>query len=108
VIDVFFGESRTYIKGTLADRLGWERRDWVYWMRAPDGKWLAADEIASVENGVAGAAGKLYERDGKYCFDLAIPGVVRGRLNGARGVEGKVENGVLVIDVRELLSPVNS
>jgi hypothetical protein len=101
VIDVFFGESRTYIKDTLMQKLGWKWGDSI-WVR----KWDPAHGLYEVWNTSEGmCSSPLHERDGKFFFDMMIPGVSRGRLNGARGVVGKVENGVLVIDVRELLSP---
>lgn len=99
MIDVFFGESRTFIKDTLMQRLGWKRGDLVWWTN------LGGEYV--VRKSCGDWALQIYERSGKYCFGLKIPGVSRGRLNGARGVEGKVENGVLVIDVRELLAPRN-
>lgn len=101
MIDVFFGESRTYISDTLMQKLGWKWGDEVRGEDMQDGTyrvrlWSSRDSLP------------IRERDGKFCFEVPIPGVSRGRLNGARGVVGKVENGVLVIDVRELLAPHNA
>lgn len=101
MIDVFFGESRTYIKDTLMHKLGWKKGVRLGVAEKPDG-------VYAVMPGECLYWPALRERDGKYCFEMAIPGVSRGRLNGARGVVGQVENGVLVIDVRKLLAPDNS
>lgn len=101
MIDVFFGESRTYIKDTLMQKLGWKRGDRLFWDLPEVGVYrvLLAHPKGTRPEGFF----PVLERDGKFFFPLKIPGVSRGRLNGARGVVGKVENGVLVIDVRELL-----
>lgn len=103
MIDVFFGESRTYIKDTLMHKLGWKKGRSLWWVEPERGLFAVHPEPESVHHEDA-----LRERDGKFCFPLKIPGVSRGRLNGARGVVGQVENGVLVIDVRKLLAPDNS
>lgn len=106
VIDVFFGESRTYIKDTLMHKLGWKKGDRLDWYLPAVGVYRVLQKHP--KSARPEGCFPLRERDGKYCFGLTIPGVSRGRLNGARGVVGQVENGVLVIDVRKLLAPDNS
>lgn len=96
-MDVLLGESRTYISEKLRQELGWGRREWLSLEKAgPQGLFLATRSSAGAP---------LKQRGGEWYFEHAVPGVSRGRLNGSRTCKHSVQNGTLILDVRELLSP---
>lgn len=98
MIDVFFGESRITITDELRRELEWVHGAFLKVTEEYPGVWRVA---------LPGYDSRLWMRGARWYFEMGIPGIVRGRLNGARGVEGKVEAGTLVIDVRNLLAPNN-
>lgn len=98
--DVLLGESRVYITDQLRRDLGWVRGEALsrYGLAKPPYQ-IVADSLGPV---------RLKQRGTEWYFDIKIPGVSRGRLNGSRTCKHSVENGTLVLDVRELLASKDS
>lgn len=93
--DVLLGESRVYITDSLRRELGWRRGEPLFRKGLAEPPYrIAANSLGPV---------RLRQRGGEWYFDIKIPGVRRGRLNGSRTCKHSVENGTLVLDVRELL-----
>ena len=95
--DVLLGESRVYITDQLCKELGWtygnvvvERDGGIFRVKLEE-PW----HVASTR--------RLCRRGHDRYFRIEIPGVRRGRLNGSRTCKHSVEDGTLVLDVRELL-----
>ena len=95
---MLLGESRVYITDSLRRELGWLRGHPVRSQLRGPGLYVVAWAASSLPSSL------LRQRGGEWYFDIKIPGVRRGRLNGSRTCKHSVENGTLVLDVRELLA----
>ena len=104
--DVLLGESRVYITDSLRKELGWSRGERLGWYLPGPGAnvYRVVQKFRGDSAVVDNASLTLRQRGGEWYFDIKIPGVRRGRLNGSRTCKHSVENGTLVLDVRELLA----
>lgn len=99
--EVLLGESRVYITDQLRRELGWSRGCSIV-TRSP-GAVEGLYQVKDLERHHPNASRPLRQRGTEWYFDMKIPGVSRGRLNGSRTCKYSVENGTLVLDVRDLL-----